>query len=773
MKIRGQFLIPIILTLVVVLTIGFAGINWVLKSLVTDQATRFTSFMETSMETTARNKIDEINNNLDRIGQAALQQVAPFSQLPEVISAYELAHSGNINDENSPQSQQARDQLRTLMRPAFAGYQAATGSPHFIIHYHLPNGRSLSRVYQQDFQIRRDGRPLDVSDDISSFRATVMQVNRERKPLTGLEVGRAGFDIRGLVPVTAPDGSHLGSVEVQFPLARLMSVSRTAESQFFSVYMDHQQLRTATRMTDTTQFPQIGGEFVFVTATDTAITNPLVDLDLLRGGFRDTVFAQKDNYYLAAFPLRDFSGTAVGVFVMALEISEWQKALTDTIAAGDATLADVRMDVGLFSIFLLILISVIVFLITRRVTRPILEAVNITARVAQGDTSAKFQITDLKKEQTSNNEIQRLRVGINQLVDGMREREEVALAIAEGDLTRNVVPLSDKDGLGIALRTMVAQLNEVLAEVQTAAGQIDDGSHQVSDTAQQLSQGATESAASLEEVSSSMNEITSQSQQSAANANQASELARSAQSSAQIGSERMAEMITAMGEINAAGESINKIIKVIDEIAFQTNLLALNAAVEAARAGQHGKGFAVVAEEVRNLAARSAKAARETAELIEGSVAKAANGTQIAESTASALEEIVSSVVKVNDLIAEIAAAGSEQAQGISQINLGLGQIDQAVQQSTATAEESAAAAEELSSQAAHLRHMLSRFTLANATSCFSAPPRQVATKKAAAQPALKAGSGWSQLADTGKASRNNGPLNNAIKLDDDEFGKY
>lgn len=256
-------------------------------------------------------------------------------------------------------------------------------------------------------------------------------------------------------------------------------------------------------------------------------------------------------------------------------------------------------------------------------------------------------------------------------------------------------------------RGIVKALSMIIRELQEGSEQVYSASGQVSSASQSLAEGATEQAAGLQETSSSLEEMSSMTKQNAENAGQANTLSAQSKGQADDGSSAMERMNQAIHDIQKSSEETSKIIKVIDEIAFQTNLLALNAAVEAARAGEAGKGFAVVAEEVRNLAMRSAEAAKNTAEMIETSVKSSENGVSIAEEVDKILKGIVDGVAKTSDLVSEIAAASNEQAQGIDQVNTAVGQMDKVTQQNAANAEESASAAEELSAQAEQLDHVV------------------------------------------------------------------
>ena len=361
------------------------------------------------------------------------------------------------------------------------------------------------------------------------------------------------------------------------------------------------------------------------------------------------------------------------------------------------------------------------------------ESKNLTTAALEGRLSTRG---DASKFQGGYREIVQ---GVNDTLDAVIKPVQDAAGIldriANKDMTARVNSDYQGDHAKIkeAVNLAAETLDQSLQQVAVGADQIASASGQIGTGAQSLAQGTSEQASSLEEVSSSLQEMTAMTRQNSANAKEARAIAEATKTSAENGVSSMQRLSAAMDLIKKSSDDTAKIIKTIDEIAFQTNLLALNAAVEAARAGEAGKGFAVVAEEVRNLAMRSAEAAKNTADMIEGSVKNSENGVVINQEVMKNLEEINGHAKRVSEVMSEIAAASDQQSQGVGQVNTAMEQMNQLTQSNAANSEESASASEELSAQAQEMRAMVAGFKISGG---HSSPSSQ--TSKTVGYPPLK-----------------------------------
>jgi methyl-accepting chemotaxis protein len=328
----------------------------------------------------------------------------------------------------------------------------------------------------------------------------------------------------------------------------------------------------------------------------------------------------------------------------------------------------------------------------------------------------------------------------------LNEAVDVASAVAQGDLTIQIGETTkDETGMLLAsLKAMNQNLHRIVSEVRTGSDTINTASSEIATGNLDLSSRTEEQAGALEETASAMEELTSTVKQNADNARQANSLATTASEVAAQGGNVVGQVVQTMGEINDASRKIVDIISVIDGIAFQTNILALNAAVEAARAGEQGRGFAVVASEVRTLAQRSASAAKEIKALIDDSVSRVDNGSRLVEQAGATMSEVVASVRRVTDVVAEISAASNEQSDGIEQINHAIVQMDEVTQQNAALVEQAAAAAQSLQEQSGRLVETVSIFKLGSHEASRARPvpkpvPPKSTSKPTAAAPVMSA----------------------------------
>ena len=375
-------------------------------------------------------------------------------------------------------------------------------------------------------------------------------------------------------------------------------------------------------------------------------------------------------------------------------------------------------------------------------TRDMAALVKIQTEVAASDYKRSQEIVDIVRIVCLAGLVVGLAIAVllgwllvRAIVRPLEEAVRIAGAVAQGDLTQRIeVRSNDETGrLLAALRDMNDSLVEIVSRVRSGTDTMATASAEIADGNLDLSSRTEQQAASLEETASSMEELTSTVRQNADNARQANVLAGSASQIAGKGGAVVAQVVETMGGINASAGKIVEIIAVIDGIAFQTNILALNAAVEAARAGEQGRGFAVVAGEVRNLAQRSAAAAKEIKSLIDDSVGKVKHGTLLVDQAGATMKEIVESVSRVTDIMAEISAASQEQNAGIEQVNVAVNQMDQTTQQNAALVEQASAAAQSLQHEAATLARTVGAFRIEGAAEAAPTAPRRPAA------PAVKA----------------------------------
>jgi len=350
--------------------------------------------------------------------------------------------------------------------------------------------------------------------------------------------------------------------------------------------------------------------------------------------------------------------------------------------------------------------------LANNISKPLVKLMDRMKLMAEGDLKTPVEVAKGKDEvavlgRSFAEAVEMLNSYVSEISSDLAEMAEGNLAV---DTTHNFK--GDFKIIGDSIMIIADALNNSFREIQRAADQVADGAAQVAGGAQALSQGATEQASSIEELSATITEISEHVKENATFTTSAHQQMGMVSSQLYTGNEKMEEMVKAMKVINESSTKIARIIKTIDDIAFQTNILALNAAVEAARAGMAGKGFAVVSDEVRNLAAKSAEAAKETTALIQNAVDAVNQGTRIADDTKKAIDAVVNGAKEINTFMDKISEATNEQAVALSQITQGLDQISSVVQTNSATAEESAAASEELSGQAQILKGLLAQFKI-------------------------------------------------------------
>jgi methyl-accepting chemotaxis protein len=629
------------------------------------------------------NSMAVLLRSVDFTAQQALEKSSLFSRLPQVIQAFELAHSGDINDPLAPQAQQARQMLRRELKNAMDGYEAVTGSGKIKLHFHLPNGRSLVRMWQKH-QIKLNGKWEDRSDDISDFRHTVLDVNATGKPVKGIELGRGGFVIRGLSPIVDAKGKCLGSVEVLFDFAPLVKTLFSDGHYLIRLYMNKTFLSITHRLQDGEKYPIVDDRYVQVMGEKAEMSHGGAALSLVdqgRAGFNANLDGKKA---LAAFPIKDYNANQIGVMMLETDITHEY---------------DLVRNIIVFQVVMLFLILVVMggiswLLLSRTILQPVAGIMNISQKLSTGDLTDEIE----------------------------------------------VVTTDEMGHLSETMNFMVQEVKGMVGKIIKVVTRLTTNSQEINTALQNQVASASEQSASVTEITSTMAEFSASSRQIAEHANRVLTIAEEAldhanegEKSVSLVTDKMEEIYTdntrtvkGVHELGNKTREISKIMGIINNIADQTKLIAFNAALEASSAGEAGKRFGVVAVEIRRLAENVEASTRETEKRVteiqdavdhmmlasEKNTNCINEGLSFTSHTRDTLANIVGKSQNTRDAAQQITLSTQQQKTASDQVVQALKEIDDSGRQTTQAITQIGENGEILNQLAAQLESLVKGFKL-------------------------------------------------------------
>lgn len=579
MKIRTKILVWLLSIAIVLMVAGYTTLN-----------IQFSNLEKSFVSLIVKSKVEDTQQSIVKMSKNALEQASLFSRMPAVVSAYQVANQGDMNNESDPMLQLAREDLRTSLAPVLKGYKENIGS-NFKVHFHLPTARSLVRLWRSK-QAKRGGKWVDISDDLKGFRNTVIDVNSQRKAVLGIEPGRGGFTIRGLAPVTGTDGSHLGSVEVLIGFAGILKGMEQAGDMKTLLYMDSALLPITTKLQNAEKNPIRDNKYVLVYGQKNETAQALSTNEIIASGMRETTIEIIGDNAIGAFPITDYKGKTIGTIVMTMDISPQT-----------AMISAVMLVITLFMLVMIIAPIVIIILVLQRsIMKPIESCTAIASKIAHGDL-------------------------------------------------RNISCEQRKDEMGLILSAMTKMgdnLAQAIGNIQNISDDVAAECNTLAAASTTFSEGATQQAASLEEVSASMEEMSGHIQQTAEIAHRTDSIANNAAKDAEKGGVAVQRTVDAMKKIAEEISIIEEIARQTNLLALNAAIEAARAgeagkgfAVVAAEVRKLAERSGTAAAGISELSASSVAVAEEAGELLAKMVPDI-------QETAQLIQEISASSTELN-----------------------------------------------------------------------------------------------------------------------------